>query len=308
MRRELGSTTSGCSRSAGTGSASAPADAVEADAAEPHLARLEPGAGLADEHEGPVGREHVAAELGETPVQPDVDRSPQMAGREVQRVPRVEDGRAASRRATTSSSVSGARRSSSSSRSCACRLRCASNEKYMGWSGWPSRDEPRRTRPRSSAGGRSSCGAARRSSTASRSTGSCRTPTRRRGRGTRAWRPAARAASRAATGTAARPSSSGATPDRASRSGRPTSPMNIVSPVSTPYGTTSSACSRTTMLIDSGVCPGVASTSSVDVAERSCSPSTSGSIGKSTCRPPRRTRSRLRSWRPARGARLRKSA
>ena len=42
-------------------------------------------------------------------------------------------------------------------------------------------------------------------------------------------------------------------PIDASRSGRPTSPMKSVSPVSTPYGTGSSACSHTTIEIDSGV-------------------------------------------------------
>ncbi len=73
-----------------------------------------------------------------------------------------------------------------------------------------------------------------------------------------------------------RASSSGATPDPLRRSGRPTSPMNMVSPVSTPYGTASSGRSRTTTLIDSGVCPGVASTWSVTSPRRSCSPSREG--------------------------------
>ena len=44
--------------------------------------------------------------------------------------------------------------------------------------------------------------------------------------------------------------------------------MNRVSPVSTPNGTASPACSQTTMLIDSGVWPGVCTDLERDVTER----------------------------------------
>ena len=91
----------------------------------------------------------------------------------------------------------------------------------------------------------------------------------------------ASAAGRATTGTAAGPAPRRVDPTEVSRSGRPTSPTNSASPVSTPHGTVSSACSHTTTEIDSGVCPGVWRTSSTTSPSSSRWPWASGSIGNS---------------------------
>jgi hypothetical protein len=74
-------------------------------------------------------------------------------------------------------------------------------------------------------------------------------------------------------------------PAEASRSGRPTSPTNKVSPVSTPCGAEASGCSHTTTQIDSGVWPGVARISRVTSPSDSRCPSCKGSMGKPTSAP-----------------------
>ena len=127
-------------------------------------------------------------------------------------------------------------------------------------------------------------GAARLSSNSSRSTAACRRPIPRRALETRVWHPAVAAVCRAAIDIACG-SESADTPDDVSRSGRPTSPTNKVSPVSRPYGTASSGCSYTTTHIDSGVWPGVARISSVTSPSDSRWPSLRGSIGNCTSAP-----------------------
>ena len=75
---------------------------------------------------------------------------------------------------------------------------------------------------------------------------------------------------------------SGLSPWPPCRSGRPTSPMNRVSPVSTPYGASAPGDSHTTMQTDSGVCPGVARNSRLTWPSWMRSPSATLRCGKCT--------------------------
>jgi hypothetical protein len=74
--------------------------------------------------------------------------------------------------------------------------------------------------------------------------------------------------------------SSGVRPWADSRSGRPTSPMNRVSPVSTPNGASAPGDSHTTTQTDSGVWPGVARNSRVTWPSPMRSPSAALRCGK----------------------------
>ena len=156
---------------------------VEADAGEPDLG-LDAPAGVAEQDDLLAGPDDVAGVLGEAAVEADVDRPAEVAGRERLRRAGVEQRPRPSRPSASASSTV----------SCGGRLVVVEQLALAAVGVGGEREVERRhalalgdgvdeLRPRSSARGRSWSRAARRWSTTRRSTGACRTPSRRRGPG-----------------------------------------------------------------------------------------------------------------------------